>query len=149
MVGIRIGRHAPAALVIVTSCLFAIAMPAQSAAASGEEAAAAGKMAVKPSSIVTTPTGPQEFGRDSVYATQPPSPGNPVLAGGLTADEAGGAPLYATQLTHPSGPVMEGGNDLQPYGRDSVYVAGSPNASPLSYPGGRQSRVEVSEASPR
>jgi len=146
MIGIRIGRHAPAALVIVTSCLFAAAMPAQSAAASGEEG---GKMVEKPSSIVTTPTGPQQFGRDSVYATQPPSPGNPVLAGGLTVEEAGGAPLYATQLTHPSGPVMEGGNDLQPYGRDSVYVAGSLNVAPLSYPVGRQSRVEVSEAGPR
>ena len=106
-------------------------------------------MAVKPSNVVTTPTGPQQFGRDSVYATQPPSPGNPVLAGGLTVDEAGGAPLYATQLTHPSGPVIEGGNDLQPYGRDSVYVAGSPNAASLAYPVGRQSRIEVSEASPR
>ena len=147
MIGIRIGRHAPAVLVIVTSCLFATAMPAQSAAASGEEQG--GKMAVKPSKIVSTPTGPQQFGRDSVYATQPPSPRNPVLAGGLTVDEAGGAPLYATQLTHPSGPVIEGGNDLQPYGRDSVYVAGSFNSAPLSYPVGRQSRVEVSEASPR
>jgi hypothetical protein len=84
------------------------------------------KMAEKPSNIITTPAEPQQFGRDSVYATQPPSASNPVLAGGLTVDEAGGAPLYAVQLTHPSGPVMEGGNDLQPYGRDSVYVAGSP-----------------------
>jgi len=149
MIGIRIRRYAPAAVVIVTSCLFAIAMPAQSAAASGEEGAAAGKVTVKPSNIVTTPAGPQQFGRDSVYATQTPSPGSPVLAGGLTVDEAGGAPLYATQLTHPSGPVMEGGNDLQPYGRDSVYVAGSPNAAPLSYPVGHQSRVEVSEVSRR
>ena len=85
------------------------------------------KMAEKPSNTVTTPTEPQQFGRDSVYATQPSNPSNPVLAGGLTVDEAGGAPLYAVQLTHPSGPVMEGGNDLQPYGRDSVYVARSPN----------------------
>jgi hypothetical protein len=84
-------------------------------------------MAEKPSNTVTTPAEPRQFGRDSVYAAQPPNPSNPVLAGGLTVDEAGGAPLYAVQLTHPSGPVMEGGNDLQPYGRDSVYVAGSPN----------------------
>ena len=79
---------------------------------------------------VTTRAEPRQFGRDSVYATQPPNPGKPVLAGGQTVDEAGGAPLYATQLTHPSGPVMEAGNGLQPYGRDSVYVAGSPNAAP-------------------
>jgi hypothetical protein len=85
------------------------------------------KVAQKPSNKLTTPTLPRQFGRDSVYATQPASPSNPVLAGGLTVDEAGGAPLYAVQLTHPSGPVMDGGNDLQPYGRDSVYVAGSPN----------------------
>jgi hypothetical protein len=84
------------------------------------------KMAEKPTNTVTIPAEPQPFGRDSVYATQPPNPGNPLLAGGLTVDEAGGAPLYAVQLTHPSGPVMEGGIDLQPYGRDSVYVAGSP-----------------------
>ncbi len=86
------------------------------------------KMAEKPSNTVTTRAEPQQFGRDSVYATQPPNPGNPVLAGGLTVDEGGGAPVYATQLTHPSGPVMEAGNDFQPYGRDSVYVAGSPSA---------------------
>jgi len=84
------------------------------------------KMAENPSNTVTTPAEPQQLGRDSVYAAQPRNPSNPVLAGGLTVDEAGGAPLYAVQLTHPSGPVMEGGNDLQPYGRDSVYVAGSP-----------------------
>jgi hypothetical protein len=86
--------------------------------------------AEKPSSTVATRAEPRQFGRDSVYATQPSAPGNPLLAGGQTVDEAGGAPLYATQLTHPSGPVMEAGNDLQPYGRDSVYVAGSPNAAP-------------------
>lgn len=97
------------------------------------------QLAEKSSNTVTTRAEPREFGRDSVYATQPPNPSNPVLAGGLTVDEAGGAPLYATQLTHPSGPVMEAGNDLQPYGRDSVYVAGSPNAAPL-YLVGRQSR---------
>jgi len=88
------------------------------------------KMTERPSNTVTTPAGPQQFGRDTVYATQLPNPSNPVLAGGLTVDQAGGAPLYATQLTHPSGPVMTA-NDLQPYGRDSVYLAGSPNAAPL------------------
>jgi hypothetical protein len=96
------------------------------------------KMAEKPSNSVTTPTEPRQFGRDSVYATQPRNSSDPVLAGGLTVDEAGGAPLYAVQLTHPSGPVMEGGNGLQPYGRDSVYAAGSPNAAPLSSLVGRQ-----------
>jgi hypothetical protein len=83
------------------------------------------KVAEKPSNIVNTRAEPQQLGRDSIYATQPPNPGNPVLAGGLTVDEAGGAPLYAVQLTHPSGPVMEAEDDLQPYGRDSVYTAGS------------------------
>lgn len=84
------------------------------------------KMAETPSKTITTPAEPRQFGRDSVYATQPPNPGTPLLAGGLSVDEAGGFPLYATQLTHPSGPVMEAGKDLQPYGRDSVYVVGSP-----------------------
>ena len=90
------------------------------------------KMAEKPSDTVTTPAEPQPFGRGSVYATEPPNPSNPVFAGGLTVDEAGGAPLYATELTHPSGPVMVGGNELQPYGRSSVYVAGSPAHVQLS-----------------
>lgn len=88
------------------------------------------KMAEKQSTAVTTLAEPRQFGRDSAYATRPPNPGNPVLAGGLTVDEGGGAPVYAVQLTHPSGPVMEAGNDFQPYGRDSVYMAGSPNTVP-------------------
>ena len=91
--------------------------------------------AEKPTKTITTRAKPQQFGRDSVYATNSPNPGNPLLAGGQTVDEAGGAPLYATQLTHPSGPVMEAGNDLQPYGRDTVYVAGSPNVAPGGTPG--------------
>jgi hypothetical protein len=95
-------------------------------------------MAQNRSTTITTPTEPRQFGRDSVYATQPRSPSNPVLAGGLTVDEAGGAPIYATQLTHPSGPVMEAVNDLQAYGRDSVYVAGSPYAAPPSHFAGRR-----------
>ena len=88
------------------------------------------KMAEKQSTAVTTLAESRQFGRDSVYATRPPNPGNPVLAGGLTVDEGGGAPVYAVQLTHPSGPVMEAGNDFQPYGRDSVYMAGSPSTVP-------------------
>ena len=118
---------------IVSVCMFAPLTHAESNTASNRAKqvqefihVTVYKMAEKPSDTVTTPTEPQQFGRDSVYATPPPNRSNPVLAGGLTVDEAGGAPLYAVQLTHPSGPVMEGGNDLQPYGRDSVYVAGSP-----------------------
>ena len=95
------------------------------------------KMAEKLSNTVTTPAEPQQFGRDTVYTTQPPNSSNPVLAGGLTVDEAGGAPLYAVQLTHPSGPVMTA-NDLQAYGRDSVYLAGSLNAAPPLHLVGRQ-----------
>jgi hypothetical protein len=95
------------------------------------------RIADKPSNTITTPTEPRQFGRDSVYATQPRYPSKPVLAGGLTVDEAGGAPVYATRLTHPSGPVMVAGNDLQLYGRDSVYVAGSPHAAPLLHLVGR------------
>jgi hypothetical protein len=95
------------------------------------------KMAEKPSDTVTTPTEPQQFGRDAIYTAQLPKPSTPLLAGGLTVDEAGGAPLYATQLTHPSGPVMTG-DDLQAYGRDSVYLAASPNAAPPLHLAGRQ-----------
>jgi hypothetical protein len=112
---------------VVSFCTFAPLTHAESNVASNNAQQVQEVMAEKPSDTVTTPTEPQQFGRDSVYAAPPPNRSNPVLAGGLTVDEAGGAPLYAVQLTHPSGPVMEGGNDLQPYGRDSVYVAGSPN----------------------
>ena len=117
---------------VASACMFASLTRAQTDAASNPAqrlqeviGATVHRMAENPSNIVTTPIAPRQFSRDSVYATQPTSPSNPVLAGGLTVDEAGGAPLYAVQLTHPSGPVMVGGNDLQPYGRDSVYVAGS------------------------
>jgi hypothetical protein len=118
---------------IISVCMFAPLTHAESNAASNHAQQVQAvirvtvyKMAEKPSNTVTTPAELRQFARDSVYATQPPSPSNPVLAGGLTVGEAGEAPLYAVQLTHPSEPVMEGGNDLQPYGRDSLYVAGSP-----------------------
>ena len=125
---------------IVSVCMFAPLTHAESNVASNEaqQVQEVIRVTEKPSNTVTTPTEPQQFGRDSVYAAQPPNPSNPVLAGGLTVEEAGGAPLYAVQLTHPSGPVMEGGNDLQPYGRDSVYVARSPNRARPSSVIGRQ-----------
>jgi hypothetical protein len=117
--------------VVVSVCTFTPLAHAQSNAASNHAqqvqviSAAAHGMAENPGNIVSTPIAPRQFARNSVYATEPPSPSNPVLAGGLTVDEAGGAPLYAIQLTHPSGPVMDGGDDVQLYGRDSVYFAGS------------------------
>lgn len=88
--------------------------------------------AYTPDRMVMTRAELRQFGRDSVFATQSTNPGKPILAGGQTVDEAGGAPLYATQLTHPSGPIMVVGDDLQPYGRDTVYAAGPPNAAPRS-----------------
>jgi predicted outer membrane protein len=131
---IRFAKLATA--VAVTACV-GIALAQQVQAREAIRVSAYG-IAEKQSNAVTTPAEPRRFGRDSVYATRPPNPGNPVLAGGLTVDEGGGAPVYAVQLTHPSGPVMEAGNDFQPYGRDSVYMAGSPNAVP-SHLAGRKS----------
>ena len=73
----------------------------------------------------------QPLGRDSVYAV----PGTPVrespaLASAST-DRFGRDSTYAAQTPNaPSTPIVASADYAQSYGRGSVYVSGSPSASP-------------------
>ena len=64
---------------VVSSCTFAPLTHAQSNVASNNAQQVQEVMAEKPSNTVTTPTEPQQFGRDSVYATPAPEPQQPSI----------------------------------------------------------------------
>jgi hypothetical protein len=73
----------------------------------------------------------QPFGRDSAYAV-PATPvrESPPLASAST-DRFGRDSTYAAQTQNaPSTPVVANADYAQSYGRGSVYVSGSPSASP-------------------